>query len=164
MLFFRGLTTVNEIKVEYRRLALLHHPDRGGDTATMQIVNAAYQEALAPLDGQINKGADGKDHPYAYNEETEQAIMDKIAELLGYKLADIEIEINGTWLWVGGETYQHRDILGAVLKMNFSGRHKRWSWHNGPKYRRRGKLSYDEIKLAYGSKKVDAEVKDTAVA
>ena len=36
----------NEIKNEYRRLAKLHHPDLGGDTATMQEINLQYESAL----------------------------------------------------------------------------------------------------------------------
>jgi len=32
------------VKAAYRTLATLHHPDRGGDTATMQRVNAAYAQ------------------------------------------------------------------------------------------------------------------------
>jgi len=30
-----------EIKLHYRRLAMEHHPDRGGDTARLQMINAA---------------------------------------------------------------------------------------------------------------------------
>lgn len=31
------------VKAAYRALAQLHHPDKGGDTAAMQAVNAAYE-------------------------------------------------------------------------------------------------------------------------
>lgn len=37
----------DEIKAAYRRLASQHHPDRGGSTAKMAEVNAAYQKAVA---------------------------------------------------------------------------------------------------------------------
>ncbi|NNG14653.1 MAG: DnaJ domain-containing protein, partial [Gammaproteobacteria bacterium] len=30
-----------DIKQQYRRLAMQHHPDRGGDDATLQKINAA---------------------------------------------------------------------------------------------------------------------------
>lgn len=36
---------VTAIKAAYKRLALEHHPSRGGDTARMQAVNAAYDQA-----------------------------------------------------------------------------------------------------------------------
>lgn len=35
---FANITTLDELKREFRRLAMLHHPDRGGDTRTMQII------------------------------------------------------------------------------------------------------------------------------
>jgi hypothetical protein len=34
----------------FRELSLLHHPDRGGDTATMQRITAAYHDALRELE------------------------------------------------------------------------------------------------------------------
>jgi DnaJ-domain-containing protein 1 len=37
------------VKAAYRTLAVQHHPDRGGDTAMMQAINAAYE--------QLGKGA-----------------------------------------------------------------------------------------------------------
>ena len=36
------LATAAEVRRAYRRLALLHHPDHGGDLQTMQAVNAAW--------------------------------------------------------------------------------------------------------------------------
>ena len=42
--FFKQCRTLDEAKREFKRLALLHHPDRGGDTATMQEINRQYRE------------------------------------------------------------------------------------------------------------------------
>jgi len=38
--------TESAIRESYRKLALAHHPDRGGDAARMAEINHAYQEAL----------------------------------------------------------------------------------------------------------------------
>lgn len=46
--FFSACQTLADLKTEYRRLALLHHPDIGGDTATMQAINAEF-DRLFPL-------------------------------------------------------------------------------------------------------------------
>ncbi len=35
------------IKATYRALAMMHHPDHGGDTATMQTINDAYRRLPA---------------------------------------------------------------------------------------------------------------------
>ncbi|EQD57691.1 heat shock protein DnaJ [mine drainage metagenome] len=39
--------TGGEIDAAYRRLAALHHPDRGGDSAQMARINAARDQGLA---------------------------------------------------------------------------------------------------------------------
>jgi hypothetical protein len=43
-----------EIESAYRRLAMRHHPDRGGTSKDMQRINAAREEALATLDEEDN--------------------------------------------------------------------------------------------------------------
>ena len=42
MKYFTTCTTLDELKKEYRRLAMANHPDRGGDEATMKAINAEY--------------------------------------------------------------------------------------------------------------------------
>ena len=40
---------VEVVKAAYRALATIHHPDKGGDVATMQRINAAYAAATRRL-------------------------------------------------------------------------------------------------------------------
>lgn len=40
--------TPEDIKKAYRRLAAIHHPDKGGDTAEFQKVQAAYETLSDP--------------------------------------------------------------------------------------------------------------------
>lgn len=47
MKYFTSCTTLDELKKEYRRLAMANHPDRGGDEATMKAINAEY-DAVFP--------------------------------------------------------------------------------------------------------------------
>lgn len=49
MAYFDGIKNLAEIKKEFRRLALIHHPDRGGNVKVMQAVVAAYQDAVKSL-------------------------------------------------------------------------------------------------------------------
>jgi curved DNA-binding protein CbpA len=42
-MYFNACKTLDELKKEYRRVALLHHPDtRHGDTEIMKAVNAEH--------------------------------------------------------------------------------------------------------------------------
>lgn len=54
--YFNGCFTVEQIKSRFRELAMEHHPDRGGDTATMQEVIAKVDELLRS--GIIREGVD----------------------------------------------------------------------------------------------------------
>jgi len=46
MKHFNRIQTLEELKSEYRRLALENHPDRGGNTETMQEINAEFDLAF----------------------------------------------------------------------------------------------------------------------
>ena len=155
--FFTNTHTVNEIKSEYRRLCFIHHPDIGGETATMQKVNAEYHEALSRSHGQTSKGTDGKEHTYYYNQDIEQAIMDKINELISLDLPNIEIMLVGTWIWVSGDTRPVKDQLKAI-KMKWHSKRKRWFFHT-KSYRRQynANASFDDLCQVYGAKSFDSQ-------
>ena len=42
MTYFQNIHSLADLKKEYRRLALEHHPDKGGDTAIMQQVTTEF--------------------------------------------------------------------------------------------------------------------------
>lgn len=42
MKYFTQCKTLDELKKEFRRLAMIHHPDRGGDVETMKEINNEY--------------------------------------------------------------------------------------------------------------------------
>ena len=44
MTYFQDILSLADLKKDYRRLAMLHHPDRGGDIAIMQQVNAEFEK------------------------------------------------------------------------------------------------------------------------
>ena len=46
MRYFENCNTIEELKAEYRRLAMKNHPDRGGDEETMKAINQQYDEAF----------------------------------------------------------------------------------------------------------------------
>ena len=49
MKYFKKAETVEALKAEYRKLAFDNHPDKGGDTETMQEINAEFDMAFRML-------------------------------------------------------------------------------------------------------------------
>jgi curved DNA-binding protein CbpA len=47
--YFNHCKTLDQLKQEYKRLAKIHHPDCGGDDATMAAINAEYDELARKL-------------------------------------------------------------------------------------------------------------------
>ena len=58
MKYFTNCKTLDELKAEYRRLAMANHPDRGGDVETMKQINADHDAAFEILKNRHNASAD----------------------------------------------------------------------------------------------------------
>ena len=131
--FFGSCKTVEEIKKLYRELAKQHHPDlnpaerRDECNEIMKAINAAYHAALKGQHGTTRTGSDGRDHTYSYDEEIEQAIVNKIAELLALKMADVEVWLIGLWVWIIGDTKPHKEELKGA-SCTWHSKRKCWYW------------------------------------
>lgn len=149
MLYFESCYTINELKLKYRRLALRHHPDCGGNEATMKAINAEYETAFQTLKRQHNAEAKRDKTKHATTEAPAEFIH-IINALL--RLHGLTVELCGSWVWVGGETKAHKDAL-RNLGCRYAPQKKLWSWHHveaGEK-RYNGKKTMSEIRLKYGS-------------
>ncbi len=145
--YFKECKTVAEIKKLYRKLALINHPDKGGNVEVMQTINAQYTLALKTFDGTTQDK-----YTYKYNEATEQAIINKIDEIIKSNI-DVEISLIGNWIWITGETKQYR---AELKKMGCKWHAKRlcWYWNDNTKrkYRYSSKTSLEELAEKYGCK------------
>ena len=119
MKYFTNCRTLDELKKEYRRLAMIHHPDHGGDTATMQAINGEYHERFEVLKKQHNASAD----EYHQTTETAEEFRTLINELL--KLSGVIVELCGNWVWLSGNTKEHKEALKA-LGCRWSQNKKMW--------------------------------------
>ena len=134
--FFSNCKNVDEIKALYRTLAKEHHPDLGGDEDIFKALGEAYHAALLGQHGtyQTTDETTGKDRNYYYNRQREADCMAKLHELLIAGLVGCEIWLIGTWLWVTGETKEHREALKA-LKLRWHSKRVAWYWHAPSKRR-----------------------------
>lgn len=133
MNYFIKFETVEAIKFNYRKLCMEHHPDRGGDTGTMQEINRQYQQALGSVDGQTSTGTDGTEHQYYYHADIEAALMELINQLIQLRMQAVEIALIGTWIWIMGSTKPYKSNLKA-LGCRWHFKRKCWYFHTG-KYR-----------------------------
>ena len=59
MKWFKNPETLEDLKKQYKHLAMKHHPDMGGSTQDMQGINAEYEQLFAMLKD-THKNAEGK--------------------------------------------------------------------------------------------------------
>jgi len=143
-------TPLEDLKKQYHKLALKHHPDRGGSEDAFKQVNAEW-DYLQKHNYYIHRAANGS----TYMNEREEAPDDltaRFAKIINALicLEGIEIEICGSFIWLSGDTYQWKDTLKAL---GFKWGRKKQKWYMAPKnYRRKGgEWSMERIRAKYGS-------------
>lgn len=136
------------LKSAYKKACLKHHPDKGGDVEIMKLVNAAY-DFLKKCNSWWSGEQARKAKRTTPLTETIQNMINKLKTIPGLKL-----EIIGSWLWVSGNTFDHKKILRS-LKLKFSGNKKSWYYHEGS-YNKKGKkqFSMDDIRDIHGSENI----------
>lgn len=149
--YFVDCKNLDELKRQYHRLAAKNHPDKGGNTAIMQEINAEYAARFEVLKRSQNEQA-AEDTTGRTRATTESAadFIDIINHL--FKMDGITIELCGRWLWIGGDTKPHKDALKAC-GCRWSSNKKLWNWHyaeDGARWHR-GNKSMDQIRRKYGS-------------
>lgn len=153
--YFENVKTLNDLKAEYRRLVLKHHPDVGGDVETMKAINIEYEDRFSVLKDEHNATND-EEHQTT---ETANEYRDIILALL--RMGGLIVELCGSWLWITGETRAHKDELKA-LGCRWSSSKCAWSWHHaepGAKWYR-GKRTMNEIRSRYGSAVFGSSMRD----
>lgn len=155
MKWFNNPETLEDLKKQYKRLAMEHHPDRGGSTEAIQQINAEYESLFARLKD-IHKTAEGTTYTAkTASTETAAEFMDIIEKLI--HMDGIVIEVCGSWLWVTGNTRDHKDELKA-LSFRWSSNKQAWYFHrDGYKKRSNKKMTLDDIRGFYGSERIDME-------
>ena len=153
MRYFADVHTLADLKAQYRRLAMQHHPDRGGDTATMQAINAEHDELFVQLARMQNACAaddtTGRVKPTTEAPEEFRQVIDLLMKLDG-----LDVELCGSWLWIGGNTKPHKERLKTV-GCRWSSSKKLWYWHHPEEGAgwSRGKASMQTIRGKYGSQR-----------
>lgn len=155
--YFTNINTLEELKKEYFKLTKKYHPDlnKGIDIEIIQSINAEYDEVFKQVKDKFTN-ADGEQYNKDNKEKAEE-FKEIIKTLIKFK--NIEIEILGCFIWLGGNTYDHKE---EIKKLGFKWSRNKQKWYKSPQgYRRYGdkKYSYKDIQVMYGVVKVEKESK-----
>lgn len=151
--YFSNCECVEDLKKEYKRLCLKFHPDvcdLPNATELMQEINSQYELAFKRLKNTF-KNKDGNIYENTReNDETPEDFINILNKLVG--LEGIQVELLGRWIWVTGNTKQHKDLLKS-LGFRWCVKKMAWSWHRvNERSFSRGDFSLDEIREKYASK------------
>jgi hypothetical protein len=152
MKWFKGVKDLNELRRVYRTLALQFHPDRGGDTASMQEINNEYDKLSKVL---IDSNPEFSKGRKVYEHEVSEDLKQKVGQVIG--LPGVTIEIIGNWIWVTGNTKLVKDQLKNA-EFKFSSKKIAWYWHKGY-YRKFNNDEYDlnGLRRMWGSERVEKD-------
>lgn len=153
MKYFQNCKTAEELKKEYRKLAMKLHPDLGGDTEEFKVMQNEYEQMWERLKN-VHTNSKGETYTKETTETPQEFI--NIIDVLT-KLKGIEVEICGSWIWISGNTIEHKEIL-KNLKFRYASKKQAWYYHTEP-YRKKSKreLTLDEIRDMFGSQKYKAK-------
>lgn len=147
---FENIMNLDELRKAYRAAAMKSHPDHGGSVEEMQAVNAAYEKRFEELKKAHN--AAHPENPIKETPEQFRAVIEKIINIPG-----IIIELCGSWIWVSGDTRNHKAELKAA-GLYWASKKKMWYWrapedaHHG-----RSSATMSHIRTKYGSERITSD-------
>ena len=131
----------DQIKAAYVAACKKYHPDiNPAGAEMMKVVNAAY-DILRDYKGTIRE--EQSDYGDLFNDALNAAVV----------LSGVFVEVCGVWLWITGDTRQHKNTL---KKSGYKWAPKKKAWYFRPEQFRsfsRGKTTLEEIREKYGSKR-----------
>jgi len=156
--YFAKCETEQQAKELFKKLLLIHHPDKGGDTAKCQELISQFQSfepaSYVDNDGNIQNTENWhktnfKKYSGVFAEQLQDLIM----------MDDVILHIVGSWIWVEGinENRITRKIIDEYLtdeyKANFNRTRKLWQVKPvGTKFFKYNGIdkSLDQLKKEYG--------------
>ena len=156
-MYFDSINDLDTLKTMFRQLAIKFHPDKNPGqeqemTVIMQQINVEYEQAMKRI---LRSGGRSEDQV-----EEEIELDARIREMIQriVHLEGIDIELVGSWLWVGGNTFNNRHQLKEAGFL-FASKKKAWFWRADEDKARRNRreMSMDDIRNLHGSKTITPE-------
>lgn len=150
--YFKNPRSLEELRKQYKELIKRYHPDNAnGSTAACQEINSEYSRLFEHLKNRHENGSASKDKA-DFNIHLDKALREMLEKIVN--LDGLQIEICGSWIWLSGNTYQHKATLKAY-GFSWANQKKMWYWHDVEYVKRTHKaVSMDFIREKYGSMEV----------
>lgn len=154
MAYFNGIDNMEDLRKAYKKLSKELHPDlnEGKEEDFKKMLNEYHE--IKKNGFKTNTNTDNNQAKYDYNNLSDAM---KKAVMAVINLEGVIVEIVGSWVWLSGDTYKHKDILktngfkwGAKKKMWYFTETKRKGGYSKRK-------SMNDIRNTYGSKKAEKE-------
>ena len=154
MTYFKNCKTAEELKKSYREWAKKLHPDLGGNAEEFKAMQNEYEKLWEHLKN-VHQNAKGETYTKTSGTTTEtpQEFINIINTLI--RLRGIEVEICGSWIWVNGDTREHKEVL---KQLGFKWAHKKKAWYyHKDKFRKKSReeLTMDDIRDMFGSQRYE---------
>ena len=147
MSYFVGVTSVSQLKIEYRRLAAKYHPDRGGDSRQMQEINAYYEHVRTKLKiKERTEKAKGKAPKTSKRPETSGYAQQPPHEKTASESLDFQNVSVGDTVFVNGTEGEVTEVSALSFRVVAKGRARQAVFNKlggKGKYNKRLNASYD---------------------
>lgn len=144
------ISTLEELKTMYYLLCKKYHPDQNPDMdeAHIKMINAEYIVLRQLFETNRFEGYKGQE------DEIDQIFVDMYLKICDLPL---DIELVGSWIWVTGDTYPHREELKKAGYF-FARKKVCWYWRPPEHKSRSSGKDLDEIRAIHGSTKFNSEI------
>ena len=120
MTYFQNIHSLADLKKEYRRLALQHHPDKGGDTAIMQRVNTEFERLFEAWKDKPDVFATSTGYEYDYPGATAKEYTEYVYNEYRWKGFQNHCLLRFRDLWFFLDQFKHSlSTCDRILKFRY---------------------------------------------